>query len=167
MVNIREINPSSDAKHIAAIYRWYVENTTATFELEPLSDNAMLQRIEEIAIRFPYFVYEEDGKITGYCYAHTWKDFPAYDITLETTIYLRPDTTGHGHGKALMEKLIAECRNRGVVSLIACITTENEGSCHFHESLGFIARSCFHSVGKKFGRLLGITDYQLLLNPLN
>lgn len=164
MERIREVRPADDAKNIAAIYRWYVENTTATFELQPLSDAEMLHRIEDITARFPYFVYEKDGEIAGFCHAHTWKRFPAYDITLESTVYLRLDMKRRGIGKALMKRLIAECRHRGFFSMIACITAENEESCRFHESIGFTPASRFRNAGKKFGRLLDVVDYQLPLD---
>lgn len=160
---IRKVIASTDAGEIADIYRWYVENSTATFEVQPLSESQMRKRIEEIASRYPCFVWEEEGRILGYCYAHRWKNYAAYDITLETTIYLAPGITGQGIGRELMRTLIDECRERGVGSLIACITAENEGSCRFHESLGFGQVSDFRKVGMKFGRLLDVRDYQLIL----
>ena len=163
MTGIREVNPETDLEAITEIYRWYVENTTATFELDPLTPESMLRRIEEVAPNFPYLVWENEGEILGYCYVHTWKKYPAYDITLETTIYLRPEETGRGIGKKLMQRLIGECRESGYGSLIACITAENTRSCRFHENLGFRKVSHFHGVGMKFGRLLDVEDYQLIL----
>ena len=163
MGEIRKVDPARDAREITEIYRWYVENTTATFELVPLSEEEMLLRIEDIASGFPYYVWEEGGNILGYCYAHRWKSFPAYDITLETTIYLRPEAKGRGIGHLLMKRLIDECRVAGYISLIACITAENTESCRFHESLGFLPVSRFRNVGKKFGRLLDVADYQKVI----
>ena len=68
----------------------------ATFDTEPVQEEEMRARIAEISSRFPYFVYEEDKEITGYCYAHTWKERSAYRYTLETTVYLSPGHTGKG-----------------------------------------------------------------------
>lgn len=161
---IRDGRASEDAEQLVFIYNWYVENTTATFELRPLTKKDMQTRIEQIAAQFPFLVWEENSRILGYCYAHKWKRFPAYDITLETTVYLRHDAKGQGIGRKLMEKLIDECKRRGIVSLIACITAENEESCHFHEKLGFKKVSLFRNVGQKFNRLLDVVDYQLELN---
>lgn len=64
----------SDAKAIADIYNEYVINSVATFETAPVSDNEMRERISEISAHFPYLVYEQDGMVAGYCYAHTWKE---------------------------------------------------------------------------------------------
>lgn len=160
---IREVDPLKDVSTIAGIYAWYVGHSTATFELSTLTEEEMTRRILEISSRYPYLVWEENGEIFGYCYAHAWKGYEAYDITAETTIYLSPDLTGKGVGRAMMQRLIEDCRRQGLVSLIACITAENTGSCRFHESLGFSRVSYFRKVGRKFGRLLDVVDYQLLL----
>lgn len=47
----------------------------------------MRGRIDSISSAFPYFVYEYDGELIGYCYAHLWKEREAYSKTLETTVY--------------------------------------------------------------------------------
>lgn len=50
----------------------------------------MLSRIVQISSKYPYFVYETDGIVVGYCYAHAWKERAAYRYTAETTVYLSP-----------------------------------------------------------------------------
>ena len=97
-----------DAKAITTIYNEYVRHSVATFETEPLREEDMRNRIAGIAVRFPYFVYEEEGKVVGYCYAHLWKERAAYRHTLETTVYLAPGYEGKGIGRELMERLIEE-----------------------------------------------------------
>lgn len=159
---IREVRPD-DAAQIAGIYNHYILETTISFETQPLSAEDMRIRIEEISSYFPYFVAENNGKLTGYCYAHPWKERTAYCKTLETTIYLASEAKGRGLGTRLMTQLIKECRNRGYHALIACITAENEESCQFHERLGFKKVSHFEQVGQKFGRWLDVADYELML----
>ena len=159
---IREVRPD-DAAQIAGIYNRYILETTISFETQPLSAEDMRIRIEEISSYFPYFVAENNGKLTGYCYAHPWKERAAYCKTLETTIYLASEAKGRGLGTRLMTQLIKECRNRGYHTLIACITAENEESCQFHERLGFKKVSHFEQVGQKFGRWLDVADYELML----
>lgn len=156
-------------EEITVIYNYYVQNTTSTFDVEPLSMEEMREHMAHIAAEFPFFIYEEQGKneeqgrVKGYCYAHPWKTKPAYSKTLETTIYLSPDSRNRGIGTALMTALIDESRRRGYVGLIACITAENQESCRFHERLGFLQVSLFKKVGYKFGRYLDVADYELLL----
>ena len=161
---IRRVKPQ-DAKAITDIYNEYVLHSVATFDTEPVREEEMRARITEISSRFPYFVYEEDKEIAGYCYAHTWKEKAAYKYTLETTVYLSPRYKGKGIGRQLMERLIEECRAGGYHALIACITEGNEASCSLHEKLGFKKVSRFEKVGLKFGRWLDVVDYELIIKP--
>ena len=117
----------------------------------------------QTAARWPYLVWEEQGRVKGYCYAHPWKERPAYRHTLETTVYLDPACTGRGIGTRLMHALIGECRGRGAHALVACITAGNEPSCRLHRRLGFRQVSEFHDVGFKHGQWLGVVDYELRL----
>lgn len=157
---IREVD-LNDAAFIADIYNEYVNNTVITFDTQPVSEEEMRKQIVSISSRFPYYVYEQEGKVAGYCYVHPWKQRDAYRYTLETTIYLHPSFTGKGIGKALMNRLIKECRLRSYHALIACITVPNEPSERLHRQLGFQQVSRFSEVGKKFNRWLDVEDYEL------
>lgn len=159
---IRKVN-LSDAAAIAAIYNEYVAKTTISFETEPVTVAEMERRIAAISSRHPYMVWDEDGRVAGYCYAHLWKERAAYSHTLETTIYVASDCRGRGIGSLLMRALIDECRKAGARALVACITEGNEASIGLHSSLGFKQVSHFERVGLKFGKELGVTDMELLL----
>lgn len=159
---IRPVKPA-DTQPITDIYNEYVRNSVITFETEPVTVDEMQKRISEISARFPYYVYETDGKVVGYCYAHTWKERAAYKHTLETTVYLHPQYQRKGIGKSLMERLIDECRREGYQALIACITEGNEASDLLHIKLGFKQVSHFEKVGMKFGRVLDVADFELVL----
>lgn len=153
----------SDASCITAIYNRYIAETTISFETECLTEEKMLERIRDISEKYPYFVWEENGKPAGYCYAHQWKERAAYSRTLETTIYIDAQWQRRGIGRRLMEALIEECRAQGYHALIACITGDNGTSIKMHERLGFTKVSCFKEVGHKHGRVLDVVDLELLL----
>ena len=161
---IRKVN-ATDAQAIAHIYNHYVLNTTISFETQAVTTAHMLHRITSISAQYPYLVYEHEGRVVGYCYAHLWKERVAYSQTLETTIYLHPDYCHRGIGKRLMQQLIEQCWAQGFHALIACITGGNEGSIALHQSLGFEQRSCFKEVGHKFGAWLDVVDLELILRP--
>lgn len=159
---IRPLQALDDAAALAAIYAPFVADTSISFETVPPTAEEMRERLLHLPL--PGYVFEEDGRILGYCYAHLWKERPAYGHTLETTLYLIPEAQGRGIGRQLMGALIPACRAWGARVLIACITAENERSCRFHEALGFRRASLFHAVGYKFGRWLDVADYELLLD---
>lgn len=154
----------NDAAEIAAIYNYYIRESVATFDTEEWQTEKMEQRIITLSSSYPYIVYRtEDGKITGFCYAHPWKEKDAYSRTLETTVYVSPEHTGRGIGQKLMEELIDICRKKGFMTLIACITEGNENSFRLHRKLGFKQVSHFKKVGMKFNRFLDVIDYELIL----
>lgn len=159
---IRPVEPR-DIPALTDIYNHYILNTTATFELEPITCDEMSRRVESISRAHPYLVHETGGTVDGYCYAHPWKERAAYQGTLETTVYLADRSQRRGIGRALMERLIADCRADGARALIACITAENDSSIAFHLRLGFRQVSRFEKVGLKSGRLLDVLDFELLL----
>ena len=129
---IRKVR-KEDTPAITAIYNHYIAHTTITFELKPVSEEEMLTRIRHISEKYPYFVFETEGQIAGYCYVHGWKEKAAYNQSAETTIYLAPSHTGKGLGKELMLHLIEECRRYGLHAQIACISEGNEACFVFYE----------------------------------
>ena len=152
-----------DAAHIARINNHYILNTTISFEKDPLSPDKKKERILDVTELCPYFVYEDEGKVVGFCYAHPWKAREAYRVCWETTVYVDPEYRRRGIGRLLMEALISASRRAGTHALIACITGDNLASCDFHASLGFERVSYFKEVGRKFDRWLDVTDYELIL----
>ena len=159
---IRDYEPG-DLKRVLEIHNWHVVNGAANFEYDPIDAKEMKRRIEAIIGKYPYFVWEEDGEVVGYCYVHEWKQRAAYSRTVESTIYLHPDACGRGVGKIMMKKLIEATREKGYEAIIADITVGNEASERLHEKLGFKKVSHFVGVGYKFGRHYDVADYELIL----
>ena len=85
-MNIRVAKPE-DAEELLNIYKYYVENTTITFEYDTPSVEEFKNRIKNTLVRYPYLVAEDNNKIYGYAYASAFKVRPAYDWTVETSIY--------------------------------------------------------------------------------
>ena len=161
---VRQATPD-DAEAIADIYNEYVLHSVATFETKAVSEKEMRRRIYSILSRFPYLVWEENGKICGYAYAHLWQERAAYGHTWETSVYVAPTSLHRGIGQQLAERLIADCRAAGCHVLIACITHGNEASCALHRKLGFKQVAFYEKVGIKFGQRLDVTDWELVLQP--
>lgn len=159
---IRKARPD-DASAIATIYNEYVLHSVITFDTEPVTELSMRSLIKSVMNAHPFFVYEKDGTVKGFCYAHTWKTKAAYRQTWETTLYLAPDVRHQGIGTRLMLRLIEDSKRFGCRALIACITEGNEISEALHQKLGFRKVSHFEKVGFKFGRFLDVVDYELVL----
>lgn len=154
----------ADAERIAEIYNYYIEETIITFEYDPLTTDDMKSRISKIKDKgFPFFVYEEEGNILGYAYLSNWRERVAYDITLETSVYLDNNATGRGLGSILYKELIERARNINIHSLIGVISLPNETSQRLHSKFGFELVGNFRESGIKFGKLIDVEFWQLIL----
>ncbi len=161
---IRNINPdTSDAKALADIYNYYIQNTIVSFEEEPIDANEMLRRIGKVVPHYPWIVYENEQQILGYAYASEWNERVAYRNTVESTIYLHPDARGKGIGTQLYTHLIDILRKAGYHTVIGGISLPNAGSQALHEKMGYEKVAHYHSVGFKMGEWVDVGYWQLML----
>ena len=150
------IATEGDVGEILDIYAPYILTTTITFEYTVPSREEFLERFRNITARFPWLVWEEEGRILGYAYASAPFTRRAYDWCAEPSIYLRRDARGRGLGKKLSAALEAILEAQGFAVSYAIITSENEGSIAFHEKLGYRKCGFLDNCGLKFGRWLGV-----------
>jgi phosphinothricin acetyltransferase len=162
---IRPITPE-DAASVCGIYNYYIENTAATFEDEPVTVTVMENRISAVTARYPWFIYEEAGEVMGYAYIHTWHERSAYRFTVEDSVYIKHGRTGRGIGKVLLARLLEETRKPDIHVLMAVITVPNEASTGLHEKFGFRQVGRFPEVGYKFGRRLDVGYWELIRDRL-
>jgi phosphinothricin acetyltransferase len=155
----------SDAGRIAEIYNHYIEHTIITFEEDKIDAGEIERRIKAVQEkRYPYIVYEENGQLLAYAYLNNWRTRSAYDITLETSIYIDIDYTGRGIGTILYKALIDKSKEINIHSLIGVISLPNEASQKLHEKLGFQLIGNFRESGKKFNQLIDVEFWQYFLS---
>jgi phosphinothricin acetyltransferase len=145
-----------DLAAVTAIYARHVRDGTASFELEPPSEEEMRRRHAELRARgYPYLVAEAGGEVLGYAYAGPYRPRLAYRDTVENSVYLRPDAAGRGLGTRLLDALIAACAACGFRQMVAVVgDSANLASIRLHERLGFRSVGVLRSVGYKHGRWL-------------
>ncbi len=151
------IATEADVPAILSIYAPYILSTTVTFEYDVPTKEEFLARFRSITARFPWLVWEEDGRILGYAYASAPFQRAAYAWCAEPSVYLRPESRGKGIGKRLYAALEALLRQQGFQVLLALITEENSASVRFHQRCGYTLRAVLPDCGLKFGRWLGVT----------
>lgn len=160
---IRDIT-IADAKCIADIYNYYIKETIITFEEILVTEEDIAHRIEKIRKKgYPFFVYEDKGKVIGYAYLSNWRERSAYDITLETSVYLDRNHIGSGIGSILYKELIERARKINIHSLIGVISLPNDESRRLHSKFDFKLIGNFKESGKKFNKLIDVEFWQLML----
>lgn len=153
---------ASDAAAICNIYNEYVINSAATFEEVMILPDEMAARIEAVTETYPWLVFEEDGIVAGYTYAHRWRDRASYRNSVETGTYLEEKFTGKGIGTMLKAALLRDLKARGFHTVISGITLPNPASVALCEKFGFQKVAHFKEVGYKFDRWIDVGYWQLI-----
>lgn len=167
---IRTIREAAEADlaHITALYGREVLNGTATFELEPPTQEEMARRYAAVKRHdLPWLVAELDGRFAGYAYASPFRPRPAYRYGVEGSIYVEEAARGRGVGRALLEGLVERVRAMGLRHVIGAISDSHSSaaSIALHRALGFRDAGVYRQVGWKFDRWLDVTLMQLDLAP--
>lgn len=155
-----------DLDALTEIYNYEVLNTTVTFELEPYTPQGRLPWLcAHNTGNHPLLVAELDGRVCGYASLSTYRPYAAYREAVELSVYVARDARRRGIGKALMEAILSQARERNDIhTVISVITADNETSIRLHESFGFTHCGRMREMGVKFGRRLDIVNMQLMVN---
>jgi phosphinothricin acetyltransferase len=158
-----------DIAAVRAIYSHHVLQGLGTFETEVPTLAEMQSRHARIAgAGFPYLVGTEQGRTVGYAYANQFRPRAAYRHSVEDSIYVAPDATGRGYGRALLEALIERCAGLGLCQMIAVIgDSANAGSIAVHRACGFADAGLLKGVGRKFERWVDVVLMQRSLGSVS
>ncbi len=153
-----------DCEDIVAIYNHYIENSSATFEELSLTGSDIANRLADVQAQgLPWLVAEEEGVLQGYAYANKWRERSAYRFSVESTVYLAPDSVGSGWGTALYSELFDQLRALELHAVIGGITLPNPASVALHEKMGMHKVAHFPEVGRKQGQWLDVGYWQINL----
>ena len=150
-----------DAQELLDIYNYYVVNTVITFDLEALSLDAFKEKIATVSADYPFIVYEENSEILGYAYGSKFRPKPAYNNTVESTVYLKHGAQGKQIGSKLYNELLFLLKQKNVHVVLGVLTLPNEASVKLHEKFGFKEVAHLKEVGLKFGKWQDVGFWQL------
>jgi phosphinothricin acetyltransferase len=150
-----------DAQQLLDIYNYYVVNTVITFDLEALSLDTFKEKINTVSTDYPFIVYEENGEILGYAYGSKFRPKPAYNNTVESTVYLKHGAQGKQIGSKLYNDLLFLLKQKNVHVVLGVLTLPNDASVKLHEKFGFKEVAHIKEVGFKFGKWQDVGFWQL------
>jgi len=153
----------ADLPSLVEIYNHYVRATPVTFDTDPFTVDAREAWFSSFSDDGPYrLLVATRGKVvSGYASSSCFKPRKAYDVSVETTIYLDPESIGSGIGAALygalIGLLIADPRLHRAYGGIAL---PNDASVALHEKLGFEHVGTYREVGRKFDRYWDVAWFE-------
>ena len=161
---IRKAEPA-DLDGILAIYNEEVKNGIATLALEPMSREEGLSWLAEHGEgNRCVYVGVSDGTVVGYVSLSRFSWRGGYDRCAELSVYVAKPYRGQGAASRLMAFILRRAGEdptlRAVVSII---TSSNTASRNLHEKFGFRHVGTLKEAGWKFGIVLDVDYYEILV----
>jgi L-amino acid N-acyltransferase YncA len=163
MIDIRQAQ-ESDLPDILSIYNDIILTTTAVYDYAP---HTLDMRREWLRNKkrdgYPVYAAFSEGELVGFSSFGPFRAWPAYQFSVENSVYVAPGRRGEGIGGKLLAPLLSTARSMRLHVMIASIDASNEASLRLHRAFGFQEVAHFREVGFKFGRWLDLKFLELIL----
>lgn len=128
----------SDLPKIVETYNSTIPSRLATADLEPVSVISKLQWFNAHSnSKRPLWLVKCDEEYAGWMSFNSFYGRPAYDGTVELSVYLEEKFRGKGIGKYCLEKAIFTCGDLHIKNLLGFIFAHNEASLRLFKKFGF------------------------------
>jgi phosphinothricin acetyltransferase len=150
-----------DLPALVAIFNHYVVHGHVTFDTA----------LNTVQSRHSWFESYGDGRhqllvaltaerVVGCTYSSRYQPRPAFDATVETSIYLHPEHRGRGTGSALYTALFERLRTQPVHVAVAAVALPNAASLALHRKMGFREVGTFEEYARKHDTWISSTWFQ-------
>jgi len=145
------------------IFNYYIENSFAAYPATKVPYE-FFDKFLEMSDGYPTItVKDEIGEVLGFGMLRAHNPSPTFSQTAEITYFITPEYTRRGIGSNMLNQLVDEAKQKGISTILASISSLNEGSIHFHGKNGFIECGRFKNVGRKKGRVFDMVWMQKML----
>jgi len=129
----------SDLDTIVKIYNSTVASRMVTADTDPVTVESRIKWFEEHSSdkRPLWMITNEDQNIVGWVSFQSFYGRPAYNATVEISIYLDEAYRGRGYGKAVLSYALERCPEIGIKTLLGFIFAHNEASIKLFRHFGF------------------------------
>ena len=144
-----QLSDPGDYEEMAGIFNYYVEHTFATYTETPVTPDRF-EGLMSFCQGYPAFTARTgDGEMAGFGLLRPYSPIQAFGSTAELTCFIHPEFTGMGVGTAILAELESGACSMGISSILATISSLNEGSLAFHRACGFSECGRLPGVGLK------------------
>lgn len=158
MASLIRLARAEDAAAIVAVYAPYVEQTRITFEEVVPEATEIVRRMSNPI--HPWLALEEDGRLVGFASTSPMRVREAYRWSVETGLYLRPETQGRGLGRKLLDWHLELLKQQGFVAAFATVGLPNPASVALHQAAGYVPIGIERGCGFKLGEWADVGRWQ-------
>jgi len=135
-----------DLPQIVEIYNSTIASRLATADTEPI---ALASRVDwfhahspdsqrdRLANRRPLWVLAQESEILGWLSLHSFYGRPAYQATVEVSLYVAPNHRRQGIGQKLLSHALEISPSLGIETLLGFIFAHNQPSLNLFTRAGF------------------------------
>ncbi len=128
----------SDLQKIVATYNATIPSRLVTADLEPVSVESKQAWFNQHSSNArPLWIVLVNGQYSGWMSFNSFYGRPAYNGTVEVSIYLEESARGKGLGKACLQKAFDVCEALSIKTLLGFIFDHNEPSLKLFYTMGF------------------------------
>ncbi|SEW57291.1 GNAT family N-acetyltransferase [Chitinophaga arvensicola] len=127
-----------DLPRIVEIYNSTIAGRMVTADTSPVTVESRLAWFHaHNTDHRPLWMIDFEGNNAGWMSFQSFYGRPAYNATVEVSIYLAESARGKGLGKAILQHAIAVAPSFGVQTLLGFIFAHNEPSLKLFMNMGF------------------------------
>jgi len=146
---------------VIGIFNYYIANSFAAYPEEPVGDD-FYDHFLAAARGYPAVVVKDDVEtIVGFAFLHPYRPGRTFRRAAEITYFILPEHTGKGIGTTVLKRFKLAAKEQGIDTLLANISSRNDGSLRFHRKNGFEECGRFRRIGRKFGQDFDVVWMQL------
>lgn len=128
----------NDLEKMVSTYNSTIASRLVTADLEPVTIESKMDWFNQHADnKRPLWLVLFNGAYAGWMSFNSFYGRPAYDGTVEISIYLEERFRGKGLGKACLSKAVDSCLELKIKTLLGFIFDHNEPSLQLFYKMGF------------------------------
>lgn len=152
----------ADRDAVIDIFNHYITTSFAAYPDKPVPLSFFSTLCEGA---HAFLIMENDGEVLGFGMLKSFIPFATFARTATVTTFVAPSHRHQGYGTVMIEAMIREAKGKGIVMLLANISSKNTESLAFHKKHGFFECGRMYEVGVKFNELFDIVWMQKDLEP--
>ncbi|MER6421902.1 N-acetyltransferase family protein [Streptomyces sp. NPDC001137] len=153
-----------DLDALTDLYNHYVRETPITFDTAVFTPEERRPWLLSHPVDGPHRLMvatdADTQEILGYATSSPYRMKPAYETSVEVTVYVAPHAGRRGIGTLLYKALFEALADEDLHRAYAGIAQPNEASTRLHERFGFRYVGTYWEVGRKFGRYWDVAWYE-------
>ncbi|MFY8327754.1 GNAT family N-acetyltransferase [Pseudoalteromonas sp. ZZD1] len=154
---ITRLADKNDLPAIVAIYNETIAGRMVTADTQPVSVADKQAWFDSHTEKRPIYVYQQGNKIVAWLSYKSFYGRPAYDGTVEISIYITSSAQGQGLGKKLLKFAEQQAKQLDIKVLLAFIFSHNAPSIKLFEKFAFAHWGELPHVAVMDGNLYSLT----------